>query len=262
MKKKIAYVVIGILIVIQFIRIDKINPPVDLSHDFIALTSPPKEVEDMFKNSCYDCHSNESKYPWYSNVAPVSWAVKHHIDEGREHFNLSEWGKILPEDQKHILEECIEEVEEGEMPMKGYVLAHAEADFSKEEKETLMNWIREELKPKKEKTKTVSLNNGEKWEANPETTVGIDRMLAIANKDIEEGRISHYALMGEQLGIEMKTIFAECTMDGEAHEQLHNYLLPLVKMFRSLEDVEDEVEAQLYQKNIIAHLNKYNTYFK
>jgi hypothetical protein len=142
-------------------------------------------------------------------------------------------------------------------------LIHGEAKLSAEQKTLLVDWfktIRKAAKEKKTK-KVLHLNNGEKWEANIETSAGIERMLTIINKEVEEGRLSYYAAMGESLNLEMKTIFDECTMDGEAHEQLHLYLLPMVKLFRSLEDIETEDEALILQKDILKHLNKYSDYF-
>ena len=104
MKKKILYGLIIILIIIQFFRIDKTNPVVNSADDFIELTNPPKEIATILVSSCYDCHSNESTYPWYSNVAPVSWWVKHHINEAREELNFSKWSTYNTKKKDHKLE--------------------------------------------------------------------------------------------------------------------------------------------------------------
>lgn len=141
MKKKIFLALVVVLVLIQLIRIDKTNPEVVLANDFIELNKPSAEIASIIKTSCYDCHSNQSEYPWYSNIAPVSWLVKNHINEGREHFNFSEWASYDAQDQRHILEECAEEVEEGEMPMKPYVLMHSEANLSDEQKEALISYF-------------------------------------------------------------------------------------------------------------------------
>lgn len=142
MMKKILIALAVIFVVIQFIRIDKTNPEVVLANDFIEIAKPNAEIAAMIKTSCYDCHSSQSKYPWYSNVAPVSWLVKNHINEGREHFNFSEWNDYPAEDQKHILHECAEEVEEGEMPMKPYLLMHSEAKLTAEQQENLVKYFK------------------------------------------------------------------------------------------------------------------------
>ncbi len=102
---------------------------------------PNTEIKTILKASCYDCHSNESAYPWYTNIAPFSWLVKNHINEGRQHLNFSEWGTYSIEKSDHKLEECIDEVEEGEMPLSSYTLMHKEAELSKEQKEALMHWF-------------------------------------------------------------------------------------------------------------------------
>lgn len=263
MKKKIVYGLLAILIIIQFFRIDKTNPPINLADDFITITNPPEEITVMLKSACYDCHSHESKYPWYSNIAPVSWWVKHHIDEAREELNFSKWSTFTEKRKDHKFEEMEEEVEEGEMPLKPYPLTHPEAKLSAEQKTQLINWFKATRKAAKEKKtmKTLHLNNGEKWLTNPETSEGIERMLTIINNNMSENDLSQYVTMGKSLNTEMKTIFTECTMQGEGHDQLHLFLIPLVKQFRGLEEASSEDEAELVQKDILKYLNKYSDYF-
>jgi hypothetical protein len=139
--KKISLAVLTIFVVMQFFRINKNNPAVVNENDFLALTSAPEDVQNIIKTSCYDCHSNTSTYPWYTNVAPVSWWIKHHINEGREHLNFSEWGSYTAKKADHKLEECVEMVEEGEMPMSSYTLIHAESKLSEDQKLSLINWF-------------------------------------------------------------------------------------------------------------------------
>jgi len=266
MKKKILYGFIALLIIIQFFRIDKTNPEIIAENDFIIANKAPEEIATLLKNSCYDCHSNESKYPWYSNVAPISWLVKNHINEAREELNFSEWGTFDAKRKGHKLEEAIEHLEEGEMPLKSYTWLHDEAKLTVEQKTQLMNWLKETRKAAKEKKETptaLHLNNGEKWIVDTVTNLGIKRMTDIIATDIEEGRLSHYAAMGGQLSIEIKRIFEECTIaPSDAHDQLHLFLLPLVKQARDLEEVEDEMDAQIMQKDILKYLNSFNTYFE
>ncbi len=142
MVKKILLGLVAVLIIIQFFRIDKTNPPVDNSQDFMTLTSPPAEVAQIMKDACYDCHSHETAYPWYTNVAPVSWWIKKHINEGREHLNFSIWGTYTAKKADHKLEECYEEVEEGEMPLNSYTWAHAEARLTDTQREQLVSWFK------------------------------------------------------------------------------------------------------------------------
>ncbi|MCP3932803.1 MAG: heme-binding domain-containing protein, partial [Bacteroidetes bacterium] len=126
----------------QFFRIDKTNPPADPAKDFITLTNPPAEIGHLLKVACYDCHSNLTQYPWYSNVAPVSWWVKSHITHGRKHLNFSTWSDYKQKKQAHKLEECYEELEKGNMPLKSYPLTHPEARLNDEQNKVLINWFK------------------------------------------------------------------------------------------------------------------------
>ena len=144
MIKKIVIGIIVLLVIIQFFRIDKTNPTIIQENDFISITNPPENIKNLLKTSCYDCHSNESTYPWYTNVAPISWWVKQHINEAREELNFSEWGTFTEKRKKHKLEEVYEEVEEGEMPLKSYLIAHSEAKLTTEQKNELVAWFKAE----------------------------------------------------------------------------------------------------------------------
>ncbi|MDB5256654.1 MAG: hypothetical protein JWM14_1349 [Chitinophagaceae bacterium] len=148
MIKKLILGLAVLLILIQFIRIDKTNPPLDKTKDFITLTHPSDEIKGILVTSCYDCHSNETTYPWYSNVAPISWWLKDHINEGREHLNFSVWGTYTEKRQQHKLDECIEEVHEGEMPLSTYTSLHKEAKLSPEQQEKINTWIATLIKKK------------------------------------------------------------------------------------------------------------------
>lgn len=146
MLKKIGIGLVIILALMQFKQIDKTNPEYNEAEDFITITQPSEEMATLIKAACYDCHSHQAKYPWYSNVAPISWMVEHHIEEGREHLNFSKWGSYDTKKANHKLEECIEEIEEGEMPMKPYVVMHSEAKMSKEQKKALMAFFQNQRK--------------------------------------------------------------------------------------------------------------------
>lgn len=139
--KKISIAILLLLAVFQLFRIDKRNPPVDPEKDFLTMTKASVEIQNILKASCYDCHSNNSTYPWYTNIAPVSWWVKNHINEGRKHLNFSEWGNYSAKKSDHKLEEGVEMIEEGEMPMASYTLIHGEAKLNEQQKLLLMNWF-------------------------------------------------------------------------------------------------------------------------
>lgn len=142
MIKKILLGVVVILIIIQFFRINKTNPPIIQENDFITISNPPANVAKIIKTSCYDCHSNETKYPWYTNFAPLSWWIKHHINEGREELNFSEWGTYKEKRKKHKIEECVELVDEDEMPLSSYLITHEEAKLTADEKSYLLEWFK------------------------------------------------------------------------------------------------------------------------
>lgn len=141
--KKVLILVIVILIGIQFITIDKTNPPAEMEKDFISITNPPVDMGIMIKESCYDCHSHHTKYPWYADIAPVSWLLKEHVNNGRNHLNFSVWADYKESKKDHKLSECIEMVKTGEMPMKGYVMLHEEAEISHEQKMFMISWLTE-----------------------------------------------------------------------------------------------------------------------
>ena len=142
MKKKIGIAVLAIIIILQFFRIDKVNPEAVLANDFIVNTNPDEKTIKLLKSACYDCHSNTTEYPWYSNIAPVSWWLKDHIDEARGHLNFSEWTSYDKKKQLHKLHECYEEVEHGEMPLESYTWIHSEAKLSHEDREHLEHWFK------------------------------------------------------------------------------------------------------------------------
>ena len=140
--KNIAVFLVFLLLTIQSIRIDKTTDPVNPATDFIALTSANSEVANSLKIACYDCHSNQPTYPWYTNIAPVSWWIKHHIDEGSHHLNFSIWGTYKEKRKNHKLDECIEMIEEGEMPMSSYTIMHSEAKLTDAQKLQLVEFFK------------------------------------------------------------------------------------------------------------------------
>lgn len=139
--KRILVALLALVLIMQFFRIDKTNPAVVASEDFIAITQPDAETTSILKRACYDCHSNTTVYPWYSNIAPVSWWLKHHVNEGREELNFSKWGSFSDKKKDHKLEECIELVKEGEMPLESYTWSHKEAVLTMDEKAKLTSFF-------------------------------------------------------------------------------------------------------------------------
>ena len=139
--KKIIIGVLILLVLIQFFRINKTNPEFNHEKDYLTSVKTPENISNMLKNACYDCHSYETNYPWYSNVAPISWMLKSHVNEGRHHVNFSLWGDFDPEKKSAIKHEIVEVLEEGEMPLASYTWMHPEAKLTNDQKETLINWF-------------------------------------------------------------------------------------------------------------------------
>ncbi|WP_340198951.1 heme-binding domain-containing protein [Ascidiimonas sp. W6] len=141
--KKILILLLIALIVIQFLRPEKNLSETIPATDFIAMTSPSPKIETTLRSACYDCHSNNTKYPWYSEVAPISFLIAEHVKDGKKHLNFSEWGNYSVKKKAHKLEELIEEVEEGHMPESAYTWMHAEANLSKEQVAELNSWAKD-----------------------------------------------------------------------------------------------------------------------
>ena len=135
MTKKILIAVLVIIIGIQFIPVERNNPPVTQE------INAPEKVLAILKNSCYDCHSNETNWLWYSYVAPVSFLVASDVRNGRKRVNFSEWDKYDEEKKEKKLEYILEDVVEGEMPLAIYTLIHSDAKLSPEQVKTIENWV-------------------------------------------------------------------------------------------------------------------------
>lgn len=136
MLKKIVLFFFGLLVLgfaaAQLVRPDMTNPPVEAAMLVDSNTSIPADVKPIFKKACADCHTNETRYPWYSKITPVNWWLQDHIDEGREHMNLS-----LSMDE---VDDVCEQVESGEMPLPSYTWGHPEAVLTAGEKQILCSW--------------------------------------------------------------------------------------------------------------------------
>lgn len=148
MFKKILYWFLIVIALIQFIPVDRTNKPVDKKVNFVNVFSTPENVQEILKKACYDCHSNETVYPDYAFVAPISWSIKHHINEGREHLNFSEWGTFNKDLKKNMLENTVHSLKDYSMPFPGYIAQHPKANLTKAERVLLVNYFEEILKPK------------------------------------------------------------------------------------------------------------------
>ena len=132
--RRMVYLLPLVLLAIQFVPIDRTNPPVG------AEISAPADVRAVLRRACYDCHSNETVWPWYSRVAPVSWLVASDVHEARKKLNFSTWDEYSAKRQMRKLAEIAEEVADGEMPLWSYVVVHRNAALSPEDGALLKAW--------------------------------------------------------------------------------------------------------------------------
>ena len=125
------------LIVIQFIPMNRTNPA------SISEINTPDDLKTIFRNSCYNCHSNETVWPWYSYIAPASWLLVSDVNEGREHLNFSNWNTLDLSKQTKLREEIWEEIREEKMPLWQYRILHPGSKLSQEQKNLIRNWAGE-----------------------------------------------------------------------------------------------------------------------
>ena len=129
------------MVVIQFIRPDKNISSEQPSGDIGSVLMVPSGVQEMLRTSCYDCHSNSTRYPWYANVQPVGWWMNNHILEAKRELNFSEFASYRLRRQYKKLEEMVTQVDKEEMPLPSYLIIHTDAKFSREQKEQFIAWV-------------------------------------------------------------------------------------------------------------------------
>jgi hypothetical protein len=138
--KKIMLAGWAALIVIQFIQPARNKSAQMLSTDLERIVSVPQNVESILKNACYDCHSNNTVYPWYANIQPFGWLLANHIKEGKTELNFSEFGSYSKRRQISKLNGIANSIKDGTMPLSSYTIVHQTARLSKEEKTLLLEW--------------------------------------------------------------------------------------------------------------------------
>ncbi len=146
MLKKILIVLGAGLVLIQLIRPDR-NQSNDLTFDISTQYSVPGEVSEILKKSCYDCHSNKTKYPWYSYIQPVTWWINNHIMDGKRHLNYSNFTNAPIANQNHKFKETIEQIEKKEMPLASYTYLglHSEANLTDDQRTVVVDWARAQM---------------------------------------------------------------------------------------------------------------------
>lgn len=131
-----------LLVGVQFLKPDRTNPASDPAAAFEAVAKPSKEAVAVVRRACGDCHSNETVWPWYSRIAPVSWLVADDVKEGRAHLNFSEWNRYSPEVSQKRMGEACREVKEGGMPLFAYTLMHPNAKLSSADVSAICSAVR------------------------------------------------------------------------------------------------------------------------
>lgn len=144
MLRKIMLGLLVVFLILQAYRPERNTGEMHGPKSLFAAHHPPPAVERLLVRSCFDCHSNHTRYPWYSNVQPLGWWLQHHVNEGREALNFSIWADYKKEDMPHILEELQEEIEKGHMPLPSYLLLHNDAKLTPSEKDTVLHWAKEQ----------------------------------------------------------------------------------------------------------------------
>ncbi len=137
--KKVLLGLLVVLILMQFIRPEK-NESKNEMNAMSTVMEIPIEVTKIIQTSCADCHSNSTKYPWYSEIAPASWFLAQHVNEGKEHLNFSEWAAYNKDQKSHIIKNIKEVLNDREMPLKSYLWIHKESKLTENQYQILYDW--------------------------------------------------------------------------------------------------------------------------
>lgn len=142
--QKIILVLVVVFGLIQFIRPERNIETNPSRNDIFYKTDTPIAVSTGIQRACYDCHSNNTVYPWYASVAPVSWMLANHVKEGKKHLNFSEWTIYSPEKRQKYLLEIVDVIENNDMPPKPYQMLHKEAMMAADVQALVVQWARDQ----------------------------------------------------------------------------------------------------------------------
>ncbi|RYE23800.1 MAG: cytochrome C [Sphingobacteriales bacterium] len=140
--KKILLILLLLLIAIQFIRPARNNAESKPNTDITMAYNVPLNVQQIMDKACRDCHSDYTNYPWYDKIQPVAWWMDHHVEEGKQELNFSQFASYSGKKKAHKLEEIVEQVEQNEMPLNSYTWMHKDAKLTEAEKVDLVNWAK------------------------------------------------------------------------------------------------------------------------
>ena len=138
--RRVLLAVVAMLAVVQLIPVARTNPPVDAAQTMSETIPVPSGIASILGRSCQDCHSSQTVWPWYSQVAPLSWFLVNHVNEGRGEMNVSEWGRYTARRKDRKLKEICEQVTRGKMPLETYTLLHPQARLSDLDRKALCDW--------------------------------------------------------------------------------------------------------------------------
>jgi hypothetical protein len=148
--RKILVVLFAVFIIIQVFRPEKNQSAAETPNDIFAHFKADANTKQLIQTACYDCHSNNTVYPWYAEIQPVAWWLADHVNEGKSELNFSEFATYTPKKGDHKLEEVVEIIKEREMPLKSYTLIHGDANLSDAQREELLKWaeqVRAQIQP-------------------------------------------------------------------------------------------------------------------
>jgi len=145
LKKKILVALILLFIIAQFFSPKKNQSGLYAINKFLVETKAPMKVQKILTQACFDCHSDQTTYPWYNSITPVNYWLNSHVNGGKSHLDVSKWSTYSVKRKAHKLEELIEEVGEGEMPLASYKWTHASADLTNDQIEALIHWAQREI---------------------------------------------------------------------------------------------------------------------
>lgn len=141
--KIIAVILLVVFVGIQFVPTERNQSDVIPQSDFVMVNKPPKNISMILQESCYDCHSNNTEYPWYNKMQPVAWFLEDHIKEGKAELNFNEWDEYSNRRKNSKIKSIVNQIEDDEMPLSSYTLIHRDAILSTSEKELVINYMKQ-----------------------------------------------------------------------------------------------------------------------
>ena len=141
--KKISLAVLVILVLLQFVRPEKNLGQSTGPNEILDRYAASDTVKALIRTACYDCHSNNTRYPWYTNIQPIGLWLQHHVNEGKKELNFSEFTSYPSKKADHKLEESVEQIRNQEMPLSSYTLIHADAKLNDQQRDLVIRWIEE-----------------------------------------------------------------------------------------------------------------------